>query len=32
MPDPADHRTPAQDDRQAQADRAVQEYIDAIPP
>ncbi len=32
MPDPANHRTPAQDDRQAQAGRAVQEYIDAIPP
>jgi uncharacterized protein YdhG (YjbR/CyaY superfamily) len=33
MPDPADHRTPpAHDDRKAQADRAVQEYIDAISP
>lgn len=32
MPNPADRRTPARDDRIAQADRAVQEYIDAIPP
>lgn len=31
MPNPADRRTPAQDDRKARDDRAVQEYIDAIP-
>jgi hypothetical protein len=32
MPNPADHRPPAPDGRTAQADRAVQEYIDAITP
>jgi uncharacterized protein YdhG (YjbR/CyaY superfamily) len=32
MPSTADHRTPAQDGNTAQADRAVQEYIDAITP
>jgi uncharacterized protein YdhG (YjbR/CyaY superfamily) len=32
MPNPADHRPPAPDGRKAQADRAVQEYIDAITP
>jgi uncharacterized protein YdhG (YjbR/CyaY superfamily) len=32
MPSAADHRTPAKDGRAAQADRAVQEYIDAITP
>jgi uncharacterized protein YdhG (YjbR/CyaY superfamily) len=32
MPNTADHRTPAQNGRTAQADRAVQKYIDAITP
>ena len=32
MPNPADRRTPAQDGRYAQADQAVQDYIDAITP
>ena len=32
MPNTADHRTPAQDGRTAQADQAVQKYIDAITP
>ena len=32
MPSAADHRAPAPDGRKAQADRAVQEYIDAIAP
>lgn len=32
MPSTAGHHTPAQDGRTAQADRAVQEYIDAITP
>lgn len=32
MPDTAGHRTPAQDGRPAQPDRAVREYIDAIAP
>ena len=32
MPGSAGHRTPAPDDRKAQADRAVREYVDAITP